>query len=211
MHPSHGTTQLLRCNPYLRHPKRCRDAKELEDRLTAWSWKVAKYGHQFKAIDEAQKTFVVRDMLPKDSKREFLTGPRKFNEMMGKLKIVINEMMADDGPVPMDLGNVGTHDARTTQSDENARNDMSSDDVCAIAWKGDKAGKGAGKKGPNGAGTWYRGKGADEWASGKRDAGGKRGGKKGSKGSKPDWYGDKDTGSNGNKNRGKDKGKSKTR
>ena len=47
---------------------------------------------------------------------------------MQKLEIIINEMMADDGP-PMDLGNVGTHDARTTQNDQNAMNDMSYDDV----------------------------------------------------------------------------------
>ena len=53
-------------------------------------------------------------------------------------------------------GNVGTRDARTTQSDEDASNDMSYDDVCAIAWKGQKAGKGLGNKGPDGAGTWYR-------------------------------------------------------
>ena len=37
--------------------------------------------------------------MPKDIKREFLTGPRKINEIMGKLEIIINEMMADDGPV----------------------------------------------------------------------------------------------------------------
>ena len=53
--------------------------------------------------------------------------------------------------------------------------------------EGYKAGKGAGKKGPNGSGTWHRGKGADEWMSGKRDDRAKKGGKKGSKGSKPDW------------------------
>ena len=72
-------------------PKRCKDAKELKERLTAWSLKVAEFEHQFKVIDEAQKIFVVREMMPKDIKREFLTGPRK------------NEMMADDGPLPMDL------------------------------------------------------------------------------------------------------------
>ena len=109
---------------------------------------------------------------------------------------------------------------------------MSYEDVCAIAWK---AGKGAGKKGPNGSETRHHGKGADEWTSGRRGDGGKKGGKKGSKGrnlvgtvtrlkealeakerarakarararvkpdttgskkgskgSKPDWYGDKD-------------------
>ena len=77
-----------------------------------------------------------------------------------------------------------------------------------IAWKGYRAGKGAGKKGPNGSGTWHREKGADEWPSGKRDDGGKKGGKKGSKGSKPDWHSDKDKRSKG---KGKGKGKSETR
>ena len=46
-----------------------------------------------------------------------------------------------------------------TQSDRDASNDMSKHDACV---RGHTAGKGAGKKGPNGAGTWYRGKGADE-------------------------------------------------
>ena len=87
---------------------------------------------------------------------------------------------------------------------------MSCEDVCAIACKGYKAGKGAGKKGPNGSGTWHRGKGADEWPSCRRDDGGKKGGKKGFKGSKPDWKSGKDKGSNG-KGKGKSKGKSETR
>ena len=176
---------------------RDKDAKELKERLTAWSLKVAEYEHQFKTIDEAQKIFVVREMMPKDIKREFLTGPSKFDEIMEKLEIIVNEMMADDGPVPMDLGNVGTHDTKMTQNDFDTGNDMSYEDVCAIAWKGHKAGKGAGKKGPNGSGTWHRGKGADEWTSGRRDDGDKKGGKKSSKGRKPDGYGDKDKGSKG--------------
>ena len=46
--------------------------------------------------------------------RELMTGPRKFDEIMEKLEIIVNEMMADDGPVPMDLGNVGAYDAKTT-------------------------------------------------------------------------------------------------
>ena len=54
------------------------------------------------------KHFVVREMMPKDIKREFLTEPRKFDEIMEKLEIIINEMMADDGPGPNDLGNVET-------------------------------------------------------------------------------------------------------
>ena len=68
-------------------------------------------------MNEAQKTFVVRDMMPKDIKREILTGPRKFDENMEKLEIIINEMMADDRPVPMDPGNVGTHDTKMTHSE----------------------------------------------------------------------------------------------
>ena len=88
---------------------------------------------------------------------------------------------------------------------------MSYEDVCAIAWKVYTAGKGAGKREPNGSGTWHRGKGADEWTSGRRDDGAKKRGKKGSKGSKPVWYGDKDKGGNGSKGKGKGKGKSETR
>ena len=71
--------------------------------------KVAEFEHQFKAMDEAQKIFVVREMMPKDIKREFLTGPGKFDEIMEKLEIIVNEVMADDGPTPMDLGNVGAY------------------------------------------------------------------------------------------------------
>ena len=51
-----------------------------------------------------------------------------------------------------------------------------------------------GKKGPNGPGVWHRGKEADEWTRGRGDDGSKKGGKNGLKGSKPDWYGDKDKG-----------------
>ena len=123
---------------------------------------------------------------------------------MEKLEIIVNEMMADDGPVPMDLG-IGTHDTKMTQNDSDTSNDMSYEDVCAIVWKGYKAGKGAGKKGPNGSGTWHRGKRSEEWLSGKRDDGGKKGGKKGSKGIKLDWHSDKGRG------KGKGKGKSETR
>ena len=99
---------------------------------------MAEYEHQSKAIDEAQKISPVREMMPKDINREFLTGPRKFDEIMERLEIILNETMADGGPVPMDLGNVGTHDAKRTQSDSDTGNDMSHEDVCAIAWKGAK-------------------------------------------------------------------------
>ena len=91
MCPSHRTTQLSRHNTYLATPERC---KELEERFTAWSLKVAEHEHQFKAIDAALKTFVVMEMMPKDIKRGFLTGPRKFDEIMEKLEIIVNEMMA---------------------------------------------------------------------------------------------------------------------
>ena len=91
-------------------PKRCKDAEELKEQITTWSWKVAE--HEL-VIGETQKSFVVREMMPKDIKREFLTGPTKFDEIMEKLEIIINDMMADDGQVPLDLRNVGTHDTRT--------------------------------------------------------------------------------------------------
>ena len=194
--PKSSNDSAISLQPVFATPKRCKDAKELKERLTAWSLKVAEYEHQFKVIDEAQKIFVVREMMPKDIQREFLTGPRKFDEIMEKLEIIVNEMLADNGPTPMDLGNVGAYDAKTTQSDSDTSNDVSHEDVCAIAWKGYKASKEAGKKGPNGSGTWHRGKGADEWTSGKRDDGAKKRGKKGSKGSKPE---------------GRGKGKSETR
>ena len=208
--PVSSNDHTIALQPILATPKRRKDAKQLKERLTAWSLKVAEYEHQFKAIDEAQKTFVVREMMPKDIKREFLTGPRKFDEIMEKLQIIVNEMLADEELVPIDLENVSGHDTKSTQGDSDMSNDMSNEDVCAIAWKGYKAGKGAGKKGPNGSGPWQRGKGADEWTSGKRDDGGKEGGKNCFKGSKPDWYSGKDKGSKG-KGKGKSKGKSETR
>ena len=204
--PKSSNDLAIALQPILATPKRCKVANELMERVTAWPFKVAEYENQIKTIDESQKIFAVREMMPKDIKREFLTGPRNFDEITENVEIIANEMMADDGPVPMDLGSVGVHDTKTTQSDSDTSSDMSYEDVCAIAWKGNKAGKGAGTKGPNRSGTWHRGKGADEWPSGRRDDGGKKRGKKGSKGSKPDWHSDKDIGS-----KGKGKGKSETR
>ena len=127
--PMSSNDPAIALKPLHATPKRCKDAKELKERLTEWSLKVAEYQHQFKVIDEAQK-------VPKDIEREFLTGPRKF--------------VADDGPVPMDLGNVSGHDTKSTQGYSDMSNDVSYEDVCAIAWKENKASKGAGKKGPNG-------------------------------------------------------------
>ena len=112
-----------------------RDAQEVQGRegaegkATAWPLKVAEYEHQFKTINEAQKIFVVREMMPKDIKLEFLTGPRKFDEIKEKLEIIVNEMMADDGPVPVELENVNTHDTKMTQNDSDTSNDMSHEDV----------------------------------------------------------------------------------
>ena len=88
--------------------------KEVKEKLTAWSLRVAENEHQFKAIDQEQKAFLVREMLPKDIKREFLTGPRKFDEIIEKLEIIVNEMMANNEPVPMDLENLGAPDAKMT-------------------------------------------------------------------------------------------------
>ena len=89
---------------------------------------MAEYEHQFKAIDEAEKTFVVREMIDAEGHQ---TGVPE--EIMEKLEIIVNEMMADDGPIPMDLGNVGAHDAKMTQSVSDMSDDMSYDDVRAIA------------------------------------------------------------------------------
>ena len=72
----------------------------MKERLTALSLKVVEYEHQFKVMDEAQKILVVRRMMQKDIRRELLTGPRKCDEIMEKLEIIVNEMMADDGPTP---------------------------------------------------------------------------------------------------------------
>ena len=56
-----------------------------------------------------------------------MTGPRKFDEIMEKLEIIVNETMADDGPTPMDLGDVSGHDAKTTQSDSDMSTETESD------------------------------------------------------------------------------------
>ena len=64
MCPSRRTTRLIVLQLFLATPKRCKDAKELKERLTAWSLKVAEYEHQFTTIDEAQKIFVVREVMP---------------------------------------------------------------------------------------------------------------------------------------------------
>ena len=73
--PSDRNDSATALQPILATPERCTDAEELKERLTAWSLKVSLSTsiNQCKAIYEAQKTFVVREMMPKDIKREFLT------------------------------------------------------------------------------------------------------------------------------------------
>ena len=74
--PKSSNDPAIALQPTHATPKRCKDAKELNERLAAWTKRVAEYEHQLKAIDEAQNTFVVKDMTPKDIKREFLMGLR---------------------------------------------------------------------------------------------------------------------------------------
>ena len=101
----------------------------MKDKLTAWSLKVAEDEHQFTVIDGTQKTFVVREMMLKDIKREFFTEPRQFDEIMEKLEISVDDRIADDGH----WETVARTMQKTTQRDSDTSNDMSHDDVCAIA------------------------------------------------------------------------------
>ena len=57
--PKSSNDPSIALHPVLATPKKCKDAKELKERLTAWSLKVAEYEHQFKAIDEAHKILAV--------------------------------------------------------------------------------------------------------------------------------------------------------
>ena len=74
------------------------------------------------------------------------------------MEIIINEMMADDG-----TGTTGpwkywhARCEEMTLSDSDTNNDMSYDDVCAIAWKRVQSRQGN-KKGPNGLGSDIVGK-----------------------------------------------------
>ena len=74
--PTSLNDPAIALQPTLAAPKKCKDAKVLLERLTAWSLKVAECEQKFKVIDVAQKIFVVREMMTKDIKRELLTGPR---------------------------------------------------------------------------------------------------------------------------------------
>ena len=75
--------------------------------------------------------------------------------------------------------------------------------MCAIvAWEGYKSGKGAAKKGPNREGPWYRGIVEKELTNGRvaeEMTGERQVARKAPRGSKSDWYSDKDRGSNGSK------------
>ena len=95
--------------------------------------------------------------MPKDIKREFPTGPRKFDDIMEKLEMIINEMMADDGPTPTDLGNVCAYDAKTMQCWTWTR--ATTCTKTCVPSRGREASKGAGKKGTEGIGnmaSWKR-------------------------------------------------------
>ena len=83
--PKSSNDLSVALQPILATATRCMDAKELKEKLTAWSLKVADSEHQLKVIDEARKVFVVREMNPKYIMREFLTRPRTFDEIMDKL------------------------------------------------------------------------------------------------------------------------------
>ena len=58
--PKSSNDPAISLQPVLATPNRCKDAKEHKEKFTAWSLKVAEHEHEFKAIDEAQKTFVAR-------------------------------------------------------------------------------------------------------------------------------------------------------
>ena len=98
--------------------------------LTTYNLPRHHHSRKFKVTDGAQNTIMAREMMQNDIKRELMSGLMKLDEIMEKLEIIIHGMIADDGTVEMDLVNLGTHDARTTQCDQDANNDMSYDDVC---------------------------------------------------------------------------------
>ena len=58
--PKSSKDRATALQPIFATPKRCKDAKVLKEKFTAWSLKVAEYEYQFKVIDEAQMTCVVR-------------------------------------------------------------------------------------------------------------------------------------------------------
>ena len=121
----------------------------------------------------------------------------------------MHEMMSDEGPVPMDLENVGTHGTKMTQNDSETTNDISYEDVAPMPGKDTRPAREQARRDRMDQEHGIVGK---ELMNGRAagDDGGKKGGKTGSKGGKPDWHSDKDEGSKG-KRKGKGKGKSETR
>ena len=86
-------------------------------------------------------------------KRTFFTESTKFVGIILKLETIIDERVNDACSVSKDSDNADTYDTRTTRSDQDASNDMSYDDECAIARKRYKADNGEDKKESNGVGT----------------------------------------------------------
>ena len=81
--PKSSNDPAIALQPILATPEICKDAKQLEERLTAWSLKVAEYEQQFKVIGEAQRTFVVREMMPKGHQAEVPDGTEEVRRNYG--------------------------------------------------------------------------------------------------------------------------------
>ena len=113
--PKSSNDPTVAPQPILARHTRCKDARELKEKLTAWSLKMTVNEHHFKAIDAAKKTFVVREMMPKDIKRKFLMGPRKFDEIMEK---VGDHHQRNDGRRPT-IAN-GSEECRYTRCENDA-------------------------------------------------------------------------------------------
>ena len=64
--PKSSNDPAVALQPIFETLERCQGARELKEKFTEWSLKVVEYELQFKLIHEAQKTFVVREMEPKD-------------------------------------------------------------------------------------------------------------------------------------------------
>ena len=128
---------------------------------------------------------------PRDIKREFLTGPRKFGEIMRSWRSSSEKRwpMTDRHQWTWVMS-VRTTRRRHRVTRTRATTCHTKTCVLSLGW-GTRPAKEQAKRNRTDPGTWHRGKGADEWTSGRRDDGAKKGGEKGSKGSKPDWYGDK--------------------
>ena len=137
------------------------------------------------------------------NRRSAVAGSRKFDEIMEKLEIMIEEMMSDGGPAPQDLGSVGTHDARKHRVTRTRATTCRTTMCVRSRGMITNLAKDLARKDKT-----EQERGIEEKelrASCKRDDGGTKGDKKGSKGSNPDRYGDNDTRSNGHKGKGEGK------